>query len=264
MNFSKVESLFKKSDLNYKFVGLERVDSTSSYLKRQAKIKLQSMFCITNAQSDGYGQRQRQWLSNEHSWTFSVLCRFSVPVHELEGLSQIIGLTLIDSLANFFNDQLFIKWPNDLYSDYGKMAGLLIECVAFDQDACWLVIGVGINRFSMDIPSVVIKEAGYPISFLKSPKEEESMAFFPTFVSKLDELSHTFVSGHFEKYCESYQKYDYFDLDQRVIVYDTEQSISGCYKGLSQRGELLFESEGNRVTYRSGEISIRTIDDIKI
>ncbi|VAW46165.1 hypothetical protein MNBD_GAMMA04-920 [hydrothermal vent metagenome] len=262
MNFSKMESLFKKEGLNYQFVGLESIDSTSAYLKRQANKKLQPMFCIATSQVDGYGQRQRQWLSNEDSLAFSVLCRFSVPIHELEGVSQIVGLKLIESLVDVFNDQLFIKWPNDLYSDSGKVAGLLIECVAFDKDACWLVIGVGINCSSMDASSTVIKKSGYPISHLKLPKGEDNTVFLTFFVAKLDELSHSFVSGDFEKHSESYQKYDYFDLDQPVIVYDTEQSISGCYKGLTQRGELLFESEGCRVTYRSGDVSIRTIDDI--
>jgi len=61
---------------------------------------------------------------------------------------------------------------------------------------------------------------------------------------------------------ETYQKYDYFDLGQEVIVYDTELSIYGRYKGLTQCGELLFESEGKLKTYRSGNVSIRAINDI--
>ncbi|VAW48719.1 hypothetical protein MNBD_GAMMA03-657 [hydrothermal vent metagenome] len=262
MNFSKIESIFKMNGLDYQFVGLEYVDSTSAYLKRQAKKKLQPIFCIASFQSDGYGQRKRQWFSNENSLTFSLLCHFSAPINALEGLSQIIGLKLIESLEEFFNDKLFIKWPNDLYSDSGKVAGLLIECVAFEKDSCWLVIGVGINRSSMDLSNEAVKVAGYPISYLKKPDGKNDIGFLPSFVAKVSQLSHSFVAGYFENYFEMYQKYDYFDLDQRVIVYDTEQSISGCYKGLSQHGELLFEFEGSIVTYRSGEISIRTMNDI--
>ena len=60
ISFSKIESLFKVQHLNYHFVGLERVDSTSAYLKRLAKRSLKPTFGITKWQTDGYGQRQRQ------------------------------------------------------------------------------------------------------------------------------------------------------------------------------------------------------------
>ena len=52
----------------------------------------------------------------------------------------MIGLHLIDALAESFDDKLSIKWPNDIYSDSGKVAGLLIESVKFDCDYCWFVV----------------------------------------------------------------------------------------------------------------------------
>jgi len=262
MDLSKLESLFKMNDLNYQFIGLKQVDSTSAYLKRQAKIRLEPTFCIAQLQTDGYGQRQRQWLSNEDSLTFSVLCRFSAPIHALEGLSQVIGLALSEALAEICHEKISIKWPNDLYLEAGKVAGLLIECVKFDENSCWLVIGVGINRSLMDFSKSSSKAPSYSVAYLPSFLEADVIRFLPDFISKIERLSLGFVTDKFKNYLENYQKYDYFDLDQRVIVYDTEQSISGCYKGLTQRGELLLESDGELIVYRSGEISIRAMDDI--
>ncbi len=242
------------------------MSSTSAYLKERAKVHLEPTFCIAALQTQGYGQRQRQWLSNEGSLTFSLLCRFNIPLHELDGLSQMIALSLIESLGSFFDDRLYLKWPNDIYSDSGKIAGLLIESVKHDACSCWLVIGIGINTSFIELSS--LKQKNPPptsASFLKKISQEGGGDFFlHSLVTCLDRLSQNFNSASFEKSLKRYQKHDYFDLGQEVIVYDTGQSIYGRYKGLTQRGELLFESEGKLKTYRSGNVSIRAVSDIKL
>ncbi|MCF6254564.1 MAG: biotin--[acetyl-CoA-carboxylase] ligase [Thiomicrorhabdus sp.] len=264
--FSELETFFKVSLPMYHFIALKQVDSTSAYLKKRSKTYLEPTFCIAAQQTQGYGQRQRQWLSNEDSLTFSLLCRFDVPLNELDGLSQMIALSLIDSLSDFFEDKLYLKWPNDIYSDSGKVAGLLIESVKYDDGSCWLVIGIGINTSFIELSSLNQKNSPPSIAaFLKkSSREGGENLFLLSLVTQLDRLSRNFNSTCFEKSLERYQKYDYFDLGQEVIVYDTGLSIYGRYKGLTQRGELLFESEGKLKTYRSGNVSIRAVSDIKV
>jgi len=178
VNFSELECLFKENLSKYHFIALDSVDSTSTYLKRVAKKRLEPSFCITKRQTKGYGQRQRQWLSNEGSLTFSLLCRFDVAPNELDGLSQLIGVSLIESLGNLFTDRLYLKWPNDIYSDSGKVAGLLVECVKFDDLSCWLVIGIGINTTSIDLSMLNAKNIPHPISYLKKIKKRGGGIFF--------------------------------------------------------------------------------------
>lgn len=264
--FDELKALFKTALPKYHFIALSHVNSTSRYLKRRAKESLESTFCITALQTDGYGQRQREWLSNEDSLTFSVLCYFDSSLNELDGLSQMVGLSLVESLSSFFDDRLYIKWPNDIYSDSGKVAGLLIESVKYDKDSCWLVIGVGINISFIDISKLNQQNPiPFSASYLKKiSKKKGDMFFLLSFVEDLDKLSQSFTVNSFVNALERYQKYDYFDLGQEVIVYDTGLSIYGRYKGLTQRGELLFESEGKLITYRSGEVSIRAMSDIKV
>ena len=264
--FAELKALFKTALPKYHFIALNHVNSTSTYLKNRAKEQLEPTFCITALQTDGYGQRQRQWLSNEDSLTFSVLCCFDTPLNELDGLSQMIGLSLVELLSSFFDDRLYLKWPNDIYSDSGKVAGLLIESVKYDEDSCWLVIGIGINTSFIELSRLNQKNFLPPsISYLKKmSKEKEEVFFLLSLVVELDKLSQLFTVNSFANVLERYQKYDYFDLGQEVIVYDTGLSIYGRYKGLTQRGELLFESEGKLTVYRSGDVSIRAMSDIKV
>jgi BirA family biotin operon repressor/biotin-[acetyl-CoA-carboxylase] ligase len=264
--FSELKALLKRALPKYHFIALSHVNSTSTYLKKRAKEQLEPTFCIATLQTGGYGQRQRQWLSNEDSLTFSVLCRFGTPLNELNGLSQMVGLNLIESLSSFFDDKLYLKWPNDIYSDSGKVAGLLIESVKYDDSSCWLVIGIGINTSFIEFSSLNQKNSPPPsISYLKKMSKVKGEALFlESLIVALDKLSQFFTVNSFVSAIERYQKYDYFDLGQEVIVYDTGKSIYGRYKGLTQRGELLFESEGKLTVYRFGDVSIRAVSDIKL
>ncbi len=261
MNLKALKTRFKQVLPHYQFIGLESVASTSGYLKECYQRCSESVFCITNDQTDGYGQRGREWLSNEDSLTFSFLCHVPVPLNELDGFSQLISLALVDSLNVCSKEKLYIKWPNDLYSCSGKVAGLLIESVQFDEHSCSLVIGIGINFSSIDEHKISLNSLGNRISCLLA-SEENKVSFLLCLMKKIEDLTSCFKTGLFSQYLEEYQKNDYFDLDQKVIVYDTGQSIYGRYKSLTQRGELLFESEGNMMTYRSGNVSIRAMNDI--
>ena len=79
-------------------------------------------------QTTGKGQRGSKWFSQSFkSLTFSVLLKpsFLSPIHAFD-LSICVALALSDSL-NKLRSGFKIKWPNDLYFQDKKIAGVLIE-----------------------------------------------------------------------------------------------------------------------------------------
>ncbi|GKT13083.1 MAG: BirA family transcriptional regulator, biotin operon repressor/biotin---[acetyl-CoA-carboxylase] ligase [Thiomicrorhabdus sp.] len=259
-NFSELERLFYRQFPSLTFYGLSTVDSTNAFLKRACKSSLEPTICITHNQTDGYGQRSREWISNEESLTFSLLSKLSVPIHEIDGLSQCIGLCIANALSQISMKNLSIKWPNDIYSEIGKVAGLLIECVNYSKVDCWLVVGIGINFSDISLDNSAKTCSTSTADYIEL--SSESAAFTDVLINIISNLNNLFACYNQQTFAsrfQEYQKYDYFELEQEVIVYDTGQSIIGRYKGLSKRGELLFESSGSLSVYRSGEISVRSI-----
>jgi BirA family biotin operon repressor/biotin-[acetyl-CoA-carboxylase] ligase len=63
--------------------------------------------------------------------------------HDWSGLSLAVGLSLVESL----HPDLRLKWPNDVYFQGRKLAGILIETVGMAEapGARYAVVGVGIN-----------------------------------------------------------------------------------------------------------------------
>lgn len=63
----------------------------------------------------------------------------------LEVLSLRVGLAAAESLDRFATEPIRLKWPNDLYADRGKLAGILVEARWREQTVEWVAIGLGVN-----------------------------------------------------------------------------------------------------------------------
>jgi BirA family biotin operon repressor/biotin-[acetyl-CoA-carboxylase] ligase len=73
-----------------------------------------------------------------------------VEVSGLEVLALRVGLRLARSLDRFAPEPLRLKWPNDLYVDDKKLAGILIEARWRESKLEWVAIGVGVNVTAPD------------------------------------------------------------------------------------------------------------------
>jgi len=93
------------------------------------------------------GRRGRAWhYEPKNSLALSLARR--MPAAKLEGLSLVVGLSLRNYLAD---ENLKLKWPNDLMMKDTKVGGILIESRSRSAALSDVVIGVGINCFDMNI-----------------------------------------------------------------------------------------------------------------
>jgi len=234
----------------------DELDSTSHYLKQYAETHLKEAFCFTLSQTSGYGQQSRAWQSDFSSITFSTLLHFKVPLHEVDGLTQLIALKLVESLSDFTSESFKIKWPNDLYVNDKKAGGILIECVSFTDTDCWLVVGVGLNNgLKTDVIDALTGQSSIPGSIKLA--ESDKLPFLINVLNRQLVLAQRFGINEFKQYLVNYSLVDYFKVDEPVIVYDSAIKQPGFYKGLTKNGELLVELDHKLCTFRSGTTSIR-------
>ena len=63
------------------------------------------------------------------------------------------GLYAAEALSPLADDDIGVKWPNDLYIASGKLAGILIETRWRGTAPDWVAIGFGINVVAPDVPT---------------------------------------------------------------------------------------------------------------
>ena len=127
---------------------LDEINSTNDWLMMRISNQKfhEGTVVLASIQTNGKGQRGSQWFSQPYkALTFSVLLKpsFLSPIHAFD-LSICVALALSDSL-NKLRSGFKIKWPNDIYFEDKKIAGVLIENQMNRSVYQNAVVGIGLN-----------------------------------------------------------------------------------------------------------------------
>lgn len=131
-------------------IRLDQVDSTNNFAMGLLKgMPLEEGAVVTTAkQTRGKGQRGNSWESQPgQNVTCSVVLRptFLDPTKQFD-LTRTISLALTDVLTDLLpHCDVKIKWPNDVFVNDGKIAGILIENILSGNQINYSVIGIGFN-----------------------------------------------------------------------------------------------------------------------
>lgn len=139
----------------------DEMDSTNDYLKTFIPENNTLRICLAEKQTQGKGQFNRTWHSPAHdNLYFSLLYPTPTPIHQLSGLSLMIGLSTARAIEEIIcmDHKFMIKWPNDILFEQQKIAGILIESQV-SNGLTQLVIGIGINVNMQQATDVNIDQA---------------------------------------------------------------------------------------------------------
>lgn len=130
-------------------VYLEETTSTNDALKLLFSTQQipEGAVVYTHFQTNGRGQQNSVWESEPgKNLLFSVLLKphFLLAIEQV-WLNIIISLALRDTTQEFCPNSVKIKWPNDIYCQEKKLAGILIENVLQGNRIRFSVIGMGLN-----------------------------------------------------------------------------------------------------------------------
>lgn len=147
-------------------INLPQIQSTNTWLKENCATLPHGTVALTHNQTAGRGQRGNSWeAAPGMNLTFSLLLRPD-GLHPSRQflLSQVVSLAVTDALRHFLAPQIEperikIKWPNDIYVDDRKIAGILIEHSITGSSIQHSVVGIGLNvnqtKFLSDAPNPV-------------------------------------------------------------------------------------------------------------
>lgn len=146
------------------FILLDRVSSTNSYiqelLSKSTPLEEGSVIMAVE-QSAGRGQMGNFWEAEVgKNLTFSILYKpDSLPIEDQFYLSMAVSLGICGFLEKQLSHDISIKWPNDIYYNHQKIAGILIENSLQGDKIKNSVIGIGLNvnqlHFESDAPNPI-------------------------------------------------------------------------------------------------------------
>jgi BirA family biotin operon repressor/biotin-[acetyl-CoA-carboxylase] ligase len=225
---------------------LRLTDSTNERARELAVAGAPSGTVITAAeQSAGRGRRGRAWSGPAgKALLYTAVLRPLAVEHALLPLTvPLATCAAIESLAPV---RCEIKWPNDVWIDRRKVAGVLIEA----RPPEWAVIGVGIN--------VAIGDEEFP-SELRWPAISIGHGVTVEAVhTALSAALGDWVTAPAQRTLAAFDERD--ALRGRAVSWEGAgvEPGAGVAAGIDGRGNIVVErDDGERLSLGSGEVSLR-------
>ena len=137
-------------------VRLDETSSTNTELKllQQKNPLPEGSMVMTEFQTSGRGQAGNSWYSGKGKnllFSFLLYPRF-IQAKDQFIISRIVSLAIIRVLQQY-TENITIKWPNDIYWNDKKIAGILIENSLMGQHIEYTIVGIGLNVNEDDFPT---------------------------------------------------------------------------------------------------------------
>ena len=136
------------------------VTSTLDVAHARAPSAAHGTLVLADEQTAGRGTHGRRWTSPPGAGVWLALIARPGDGASLDVLSVRCGLFAAEALDRLAGTTVGVKWPNDLYVDERKLAGVLIEARWRGDRVEWVAIGFGLNVVAPPLPSAIGLPAG--------------------------------------------------------------------------------------------------------
>ncbi|OEE64765.1 biotin--[acetyl-CoA-carboxylase] synthetase [Enterovibrio norvegicus FF-33] len=230
------------------------IGSTNQYLLDRVGQLASGTACLAEYQQTGRGRRGRTWFSPFGANLYlSMYWRLDAGMAAAMGLSLVVGVSMAETLAQLGAENVKVKWPNDLYWNDRKLAGILVEMTGQAGEAAHLVIGMGLNVAMPDTDAVDQDWANLKDTCHTLPdKNKLAAALINGVTDALKQYEETGMTG----FVERWDRYDNFN-GRAVKLLLGERVVKGIARGINEQGALLLETEAGITPYLGGEISLR-------
>lgn len=238
---------------------LAEVDSTNAYLLQQpAPMPGSGRACLAEYQRAGRGRRGRRWVSGfGRNLALSLAWTFDLPMAALNGISLAAGVAVADALQQAGVTGHGLKWPNDLYLDGRKLAGILVEAGGEADGPTRVVIGVGLNLCLDDASAAAIDQPWADLRpQLGAPPPRNRLA--GSILGQLISVCEAYADHGLQPFLDAWRRHD-LHLGQQVQLQLGGQTFVGRYAGLAADGGLLLETAGGLRRFAGGEVSLRPV-----
>lgn len=231
-------------------IELPIIDSTNEYARKLARNGYPHGVVVwAHEQTAGKGRQGNTWVSEPGNLFMSMIVRPKVNVAQIGQLALLAGVALANVLESFMPAavQIQLKWPNDVFINGRKAAGILVETESQGMlQVPWAIVGVGVDITSAPENAICLRDVG--VTSYESSHVMEFMA------KEIAMLIKKWEKSGFESIREAWIERAY-KLGETITARLPKENITGIFEGLDKHGALLLTAEdGAQRVINSGEV----------
>lgn len=237
----------------------DSIDSTNAEALRLVGIAQAAPFLVlAEQQVAGRGRRGRKWVSPfAQNIYYSLVLRIEDGLRQLEGLSLVVGLAVIQALRESGVQDAVLKWPNDVLVGQKKIAGILLELVGDPADICHVVIGIGVNVNMQKADEV---DQQWTSVQLETGAAADRNALVAQVGLQLQRYLDRHKASGFAALQEEWER-NHAWQGRAVSLIAGVNCVDGVVLGVDRQGALRLSVDGVEKAYSGGELSLRLRDD---
>lgn len=243
---------------------LDEITSTNTFAKEFAKENFDEAIIIANSQTNGRGRLGRTFVSNKGTGIYiSYLIRPKINLEDCKLITPLVCVAICKAIEEALLKENFkldtkIKWVNDIYINFKKVCGILVETstIKNNLDPEYLIIGIGLNCYEQKFP----KELRNIVTTI----EDESKKI----ISRNDLIA--IIINNIDYYLNNFDQKIYmqeyinrsFIIGKKVEIKQGEKSYLAKVKSILMDGSINIEKEDKTIiNISTGEITRMVIKD---
>jgi BirA family biotin operon repressor/biotin-[acetyl-CoA-carboxylase] ligase len=247
--------MLRTSPIGEVIIELSEIDSTNNYAMRLINEGMaeHGMAIRADFQTQGKGQHGNLWMAEERkNLLFTII--LDTKGFELHQQFLLNAFTCL-SVANYLMTEIrlrnvSVKWPNDIYADEKKIAGILIENIVRGVQWTHAIIGIGLN----------VNQTQFPDLNNATSLSIESGKSFKIGIILRQLLKHINVNfKHYESsqndLIEHYNALLY-KINEEVLFQKNHDLYKGTILGVDGTGRIQINMNGKIKTFQNKEIKL--------
>jgi BirA family biotin operon repressor/biotin-[acetyl-CoA-carboxylase] ligase len=235
----------------------ETVGSTNDVARERALAgAAEGTVVVAEQQTRGRGRLGRVWVSPPYRNLYvSIVLRPPIAAAQAPQIGLLTGLAVAEAVRAWA-PAAAIKWPNDVVIDGRKVAGILAEMEAVDQQVRWVIAGIGVNLNSRpdDFPPELRDKAVALCAAVGAPIDR--VAFTQRLLSQFEERYDAFLRHGFAAIRPAWEALSCL-TGRWVQIADASQRYEGTVMGMSEDGALrLREPTGRERAVVAGDVTV--------
>lgn len=219
---------------------------------QSGNIVMEGTVIITDNQTAGRGQRGNIWEAKSgENLTFSLILKPNfLKASDQFQLNVAISLGVFDFLSEFIDDNLSVKWSNDIYHKNKKMGGILIENFLQGSHLIHSIIGIGLNinqiEFNNEIATSLRKITQNPLKYDLSELLKKLLESIENKYLKIRNNDYALLKARYLENLYRFNAYHYFKKNG--------QQFLGKIIGIDETGKLGIETDGQVIYFDFKEV----------
>jgi BirA family biotin operon repressor/biotin-[acetyl-CoA-carboxylase] ligase len=234
---------------------VDEIDSTNAEVMRMlARGELATPVVTAETQTAGRGRRGQPWTSpTGENIYLSVGLSLPGGFSKVDGLSLVLGVAVAEVLEKLGAAPVGLKWPNDIFIDGVKVAGILVELQGeLQEGVVHAIVGLGLNVHMTKTAD--IDQSWTSLALARPQLNWSRNVLVSSLIAGIIDASDKFQRVGFAGFRESWQSRDEF-FNRELMARDGERK--GIGQGIDSTGNYVLRTNEGEFAVRSGDISLR-------